>query len=460
VSPDLENKHAIRDAFDGLPLGDTPFGRLALVLLRLRLVTFDPTTGKVEVGAAIQRMRARVAGLPSGEKGRGAKFHIHHVVLVAVQHAFINKHLDFERMQLSLFQCVFGRYLLALWAWLNGLTATDFIKMGLPLDMVVVEADKQELPNLPGWFAKAFPGGVEFETADELLTAHQNANTAFAAAKNRVLKDGRVAYNDGAKGIFERLAAAAGGSMDAMDVDDPAPLSAAAVRLVALAASAADAGLVAPRGGSLGSGDGGHTRKRLARFCVAVLDEPPEDSVLARVDAALADRGSSGLAAATRIAADAAQRVGLDLILAVAIYAPPPPEMTLECEMRSHTPGVDGWTGWRSVGDFYAVYEALRIHQQWSFAPAWVESSSTCRAFEASGQQIFPGMRLKEFTEPTSIQRVFDQEEEECEGVKYRTYTIFCGSDYQIRVRGRAPVDKCACLVETVKAHMASRAAA
>ena len=83
-----------------------------------------------------------------------------------------------------------------------------------------------------------------------------------------------------------------------------------------------------------------------------------------------------------------------------------------------------------------------------------------CVAFEAGGQQIFAGMRLKEITFPSSILRVFDQEEEECEGVKYRTYTIFCGSDYQFRVRGRAPVDKCACLVEAVKAYMASRATA
>ena len=67
-------------------------------------------------------------------------------------------------------------------------------------------------------------------------------------------------------------------------------------------------------------------------------------------------------------------------------------------------------------------------------------------------------MTLKEFTAPSSIRAVFDKEE--CEGVKYGTYTIFCGCDYQLRVRGRAPVDKCACLVEAVKAYMASRAAA
>ena len=51
-------------------------------------------------------------------------------------------------------------------------------------------------------------------------------------------------------------------------------------------------------------------------------------------------------------------------------------------------------------------------------------------------------------------------DKEECEGVKYNTYTIFCGSDYQFRVRGGAPVDKCACLVEAVEAYMASRAGA
>ena len=60
-------------------------------------------------------------------------------------------------------------------------------------------------------------------------------------------------------------------------------------------------------------------------------------------------------------------------------------------------------------------------------------------------------------TKPKSVCSVFDREE--CEGTKYGTYTIFIGSDYQLRVRGRAPVDKCACLVEAVKAYMASRAA-
>ena len=66
-------------------------------------------------------------------------------------------------------------------------------------------------------------------------------------------------------------------------------------------------------------------------------------------------------------------------------------------------------------------------------------------------------MHLEDFTDPSSIIAVFDYE---CQGYKYGTYTIFCGSDYHIRVRGRAPVDKCACLVEAVEEHMASRAAA
>ena len=84
------------------------------------------------------------------------------------------------------------------------------------------------------------------------------------------------------------------------------------------------------------------------------------------------------------------------------------------------------------------------------------------RAFEAGGQQILAGMRLAEITQPKSILTVFDKEEkeEDCEGVKYGTYTIFCGSDYQIAVPDQPLVDKSACIVEAVKAHMASRAAA
>ena len=117
---------------------------------------------------------------------------------------------------------------------------------------------------------------------------------------------------------------------------------------------------------------------------------------------------------------------------------------------------MGGWTGWRSVADFYAVYEALQAHRSFS-SPAWLGASSTLRAFEAGGQQIFAGTRLEDFTDPKSVCAVFDKE---CEGVKYNTYTIFCGCDYQLRVRGRAPVDKCACLVEAVKAYMASRAGA
>ena len=127
--------------------------------------------------------------------------------------------------------------------------------------------------------------------------------------------------------------------------------------------------------------------------------------------------------------------------------------------MRSHTPTVDGWLDWRAIDDFYAVYEALRIHnRRWSSVPEWVLASLTYRAFETSGQQILAGMTLEEMTKPTSVCRVFDQEE--CEGVRYGTYTIFIGSDYQLAGRGRAPADKCACIVEAVIAHMASRAAA
>ena len=126
--------------------------------------------------------------------------------------------------------------------------------------------------------------------------------------------------------------------------------------------------------------------------------------------------------------------------------------------MRSHTPGVGGWTGWRSVADFYAVHAALTAYANWGYEPAWVRESPTLSAFEAGGRQIFAGMRLEEFTDPSSVCAVFSHGE--CEGTKYGTYTIFCGCDYQLRVRGRAPVDKCACLVEAVKEYMASRAGA
>ena len=219
-------------------------------------------------------------------------------------------------------------------------------------------------------------------------------------------------------------------------------------------ASASVPELSAPRGD-----DCGNARKALRKFCTAAVESPEDGSVLARVVAALATGGSSGLAAAMRIAADAAPRVGRELFFAAAIYAPPPPEMMFECEIRFHKPGVGGYTDWRSIKDFYSVYAALKVHHRWGREPAWVrESSLTCRAFEASGRQILPGMRLNEFTAPSSICTVFDKEE--CEGVKYNTYTIFCGSDYQLRVRGRAPVDKCVCLVEAVKEYMASRAGA
>ena len=141
----------------------------------------------------------------------------------------------------------------------------------------------------------------------------------------------------------------------------------------------------------------------------------------------------------------------------MAIYAPPPPEMTFPCEIQFHTNTVDGWLDSRRIDDFFAVYSALKVHKTWGCEPAWVLESRTCLAFQTSGQQILAGMDLEEFTAPSSICAVFDYE---CQGYKYGTYTIFCGCDYQLRVRGRVPVDKCACLVEAVKEHMASRAAA
>ena len=462
MSPNLDNAHAIRDDFNGLPLGDTPFGRLALVLLRLRLVTFDAATGKAVPGEHIRRMRERVAGLPVGEKGRGAQFHTHQVVLVAVQLAFINKLLDFKRMRLSLFQCVFGRYLLALWAWLNGLTLTDFLEMGLDPKMVAVEVKEDEVKLLPPAVADAFAGGVKFDTADALLEVHQNANKLFAAGKNSVFEDGRAAFDNGAVRIVEALLAAgadASGSaaargLVAMDIDDAPPLlSAGALRASALAADAVAACYAPVRD------DGnGHSRKLLASFCAGALDSPAPNSVLARVDAVLADGGASCLAAATRIVAGAASAVDLAAFRDVVIYAPPPREMTFRCDMRSHTNTVDGWLDWRRIDEFYAVYKALRVHKDWGCEPAWIESSQTYRGFEASGEQILAGMHLSEMTRAVSVCTVFDSED--CEGSKYGAYTIFIGSDYQFAARGRAPVDKCACIFEAVKAYMASRAAA
>ena len=465
ASPGLKDKHAICDALDGLSLRDTQFGLLGLTLLRAGFVAFDPTTGKAVDGEPIRRMRERVAGLATGEKGRGAKFHLHHVVLVSVQLAFANKLLDFKRMRLSLFQCVFGRYLLALWAWLNGLTMTDFQDMRVPLKMVAAEVDKREFPNLSAWVAKEFPGGVKFDTAADILAVHQNANTAFAAAKMALYQEAEATYKDGAADIVSTLLTAGAeasssvvtrGSAPAMDIGDAPPLSAGALRTFALSADAAAAGLSVPQGG-----DGGVARKALASFCTAAFESPEDGTALARVDAALAAGGSSGLAAATRIAADVAPRVDLDLFLAVAIYAPPPPEMTLRCKIRFHTPTVDGWNGWSHIDDFFAVIAALRFHGRSDLrsVPAWVLESPTCRAFETSGRQILAGMTLAEFTAASSLVNVFAKEAD-CEGVKYGTYTIFCGSDYQLGARGRAPVDKCACIVEAVKAYMASRAGA
>jgi len=411
ASPDLKNKHAICDALDGLPLRDTQFGLLGLTLLRAGFVAFDPTTGKAVDGAPIQRMRARVAGLPVGEKGRGAKFHRHEVVLVAVQLAFANKLLDFKRMRLSLFQCVFGRYLLALWAWLNGLTLTDFLEMGLDPKMVAVEVEEDEVKLLPPAVAVAFAGGVKFDTADALLEVHQNANKLFAAGKNSVFEDGRATYIDGAAGIVSTLlaagadatgSAAARGSV-AMDIDDAPPLSAGALRTFALAADAVAACYAPVRD------DGnGHSRKLLASFCAGALESPARDSVLGRVDAVLADGGASCLAAATRIVAGAASRVDLAAFRDVVIYVPPPPEMTFPCEIQFHTNTVDGWLDSRRIDDFFAVYSALKVHKTWGCEPAWVLESRTCLAFQTSGQQILAGMDLEEFTAPSSICAVFD----------------------------------------------------
>ena len=101
---------------------------------------------------------------------------------------------------------------------------------------------------------------------------------------------------------------------------------------------------------------------------------PPDHLLPERVNAVLADRGASGLAEATRIAADAASRVDVKMLLAVAIYAPPPPEMMFECDVRFHKSGVGGYTDWRPINDFPAVYEALQAHRSFS-SPAWLGAS-------------------------------------------------------------------------------------
>ena len=63
VSPDLENEHAIRDAFNELRLDQLPTGRLALVLLDFGLVAFD-ATGKavptIDVTALAEAVNGRL----------------------------------------------------------------------------------------------------------------------------------------------------------------------------------------------------------------------------------------------------------------------------------------------------------------------------------------------------------------------------------------------------------------
>jgi hypothetical protein len=325
--------------------------------------------------------------------------------------------------------------------------------------MLPIEFDDKGLALLADDVAEAYAGGVDFQAPAELLDVMQDANKRFAALKNRIFGEAMAAYNNGAAGIVEALRAAGAdatgsvvkrGSAVAMEVDVAEPLSAEALRTAALTVDGIKAGLAKLCGGNEQNG-------ALARFCDAALKAPARGSVLALVDAALAVDDPTSIERATRIVAEAAAaepRFDLEAFLKVVIETPPPPEMMFECDARFHKSGVGGFNEWRSIKDFYAVYAALRIHKTWSSSPAWVLVSPTYRAFEAGGQQILAGWKLSEMTKPNSVCTVFDQEE--CEGVKYRTYTIFIGSDYQFRVPDQPLVDKCACLVEAVKEHMAS----
>ena len=77
--------------------------------------------------------------------------------------------LKFDKMMLTLYYCVFGRYFWAELFWLRGFTMRDALRLGLPLDWIPMEVRVADLPFLPRWVQLNFPNGITIASDAVLL---------------------------------------------------------------------------------------------------------------------------------------------------------------------------------------------------------------------------------------------------------------------------------------------------
>ena len=170
---------------NALPRSHTPTGRLGEILEEFELMRYDPTKDECVGGAAYERMRAaeaearRKRGGGRGHKKSGCEFYIFKVLLLALARAFVAGRLKFDKMALTLYYCVFGRYFWAELFWAAGFTMLDALRLGLPLDWIPMEVRVADLPLLPRWVQRDFPNGITIASSAVLLELCQATNQAF-----------------------------------------------------------------------------------------------------------------------------------------------------------------------------------------------------------------------------------------------------------------------------------------
>ena len=392
------------NALNALPLADKPSGRLAGVLVDVKLLAVDEATGTVGEGPLIDDLRKADAENKTGPKS--VRWYIYQILLVAVQMALGAGRLRFQTNQISNFRCVFGRFSVASIFWAAGITMLEAMKMQVPLLWVPLEVRVEDLHKLPSWVRAAFPRGLRFESTDQIKELLQRSNGLFFDCKCWL-------WNATCAGLVGTLAA---------------------VPAFALTVAGADPGsLVASRGASRSralvssSAPGGSSDAVSSLFSAGVDYKKIDFSFAAAVP-----RGSA--------------------LLSSQLGFPPLAVSVPYFWIRFHKPASSELTDWFLVDDFATVMPQLN-RSRWDAVPAWVLTSKTLRALAAGAALIFRGMDVRDVaTSPSSLLRVFDPS---CECKKDQTYTIWAGVDFVIVLPDGRVLDKRLFLLELLKAHAA-----
>ncbi|CAH0366785.1 unnamed protein product [Pelagomonas calceolata] len=405
-------------ALDALSRSHTPTGRLGEILEKFELMRYDPTSDECVGGPAYERMRAADARKRKKTRTGGGvcEFYIFKVLLLALARAFVAGRLKFDKMALTLYYCVFGRYFWAELFWTAGFTMLDALRLGLPLDWIPMEVRVADLPLLPRWVELNFPNGITIASSAVLLELCQATNQAF--------------FDKGKSALYVAAHAAFFGGSHQLTLAALADVGAGSAELAAPRVAACELEVVAYGGAASSVVSGG---------------------------VSLALGGSDVLAAPTLATATPVFASRADALAAAA----KPFEFEISFAKPAAPEGAPRWTEFHKIGDLIPALAALSRHNSsWdqlaSSEESWVRQSDTVRVMETAAQLVFAGLDIEDIAEPISIVNVFNPHYQ-CQ--RNTTYTIWAGVDFEVKMPDGRILSKREFLKEVMKKHAAAAAA-